>query len=86
MERDYEKLGQHVIFVNAHRKPQDALINIWWIGMQGKDQKPGCNLIVVSDDPKRDDSYGRQSEHFTSVVHKDNQPAGGYYWCWPDEM
>jgi hypothetical protein len=86
MERKYE-VGQHVVFVDPYGKRRDALITIWW-GLdhyKAAGGEPGCNLIVVSDDEKKDDSYGRQTEHFTSVVHKTKQPAHGNYWCWSDE-
>jgi len=81
-----------VKFRNSKGKLQDALVNIWWGAPDApgyyneKGEEPGCNLIIVSDDEKRDDSFGRQSEHETSVVHKSNQPAHGNYWCWPDEV
>jgi len=51
----------------------------------GDGAEPGCNLVFVSGDPKRDDSCGRQTEVSTSVVHKGQQVAHGNYWCWPDE-
>jgi hypothetical protein len=85
MERNYEDVGQHVIYIDANRIPRPALVQTWWPQMGGSGQ-PGCNLIVVSDDEKRRDQYGRQTEHFTSVVHKSAQPAGGWCWCWPDEL
>jgi hypothetical protein len=44
-----------------------------------------CNLVWVSGDEKRKDSYGRQIVRESSVVHKGSQPAHGNYWLWPDE-
>lgn len=86
MERDYETVGQAIIFIDRHRVPRPALVQAWWPQMnQGGTVPAGCNLIIVSDDPKREDRYGRQIEHETSVVHKSAQPAGGNCWCWPDE-
>jgi hypothetical protein len=91
MERTYH-VGQHVKFINPERKEQDALVTIWWVPPEQHPHytsgqgEPGCNLIVVSTDPAKEDSYGRQTDHHTSVVHKSVQPAGGYYWCWPDEL
>lgn len=90
MERKYE-VGQHVIFVDPHGVRRDALITIWWHGSTpipeyvSASGEPGCNLIVVCKDAKKDDTFGRQSEHFTSQVHRSKQPANGSYWCWPDE-
>lgn len=47
--------------------------------------EPGCNLVFVSSDGHRLDDCGRQTEIKTSVVHKGQQVAHGFYWCWPDE-
>lgn len=44
-----------------------------------------CNLVWVSGDAKRTDSYGQQLIRESSVVHKGSQPAHGNYWLWPDE-
>lgn len=41
---------------------------------------PSINLIIVSDDETKKDSYGRQIERHTSVVHEVNQLAHGNYW------
>lgn len=90
MERSYE-VGAHVIYVDPRGVRRPALVNVWWTGNQeiaeyrAASGEPGCNLIFVSADEKRSDSYGRQSEHATSVVHKTKQVAHGNYWCWPDE-
>jgi hypothetical protein len=90
MEREY-KIGQHVVFVDPYGQRRDALVTIWWSGGQlipayvSQSGEPGCNLIVVSADEKKDDNYGRQTEHFSSVVHQSKQVAHGNYWCWPDE-
>lgn len=88
MEREH-KIGQHVIFVDPHGVPRNALVTIWWGDVdhyKSETGELGCNLIVVSSDEKKDDSYGRQTEHHTSIVHKSKQPAHGNYWCWPDEV
>lgn len=90
MDREY-KVGQHVVFVDPNGVRRDALVNVWWMGGRAIQEymseygQPGCNLVVVCKDPRKDDSYGRQTEHFTSVVHKSKQAAHGNYWCWPDE-
>jgi hypothetical protein len=44
-----------------------------------------CNLVWISGDEQRTDSYGRQLIRESSVVHKGSQPAHGNYWVWPDE-
>jgi hypothetical protein len=87
-ERKYE-VGQHVIYVDKFGKPRDALVTIWWLqqtAYQPETPAPGCNLVFVSGDERKDDSCGRQTERETSVVHRSNQPAHGNFWCWPDEL
>ena len=88
MERKYE-VGQHVVYVDQWSIPRDSLITIWWLSQpayQPQNPTPGCNLVFIEGDPKRDDSCGRQMGRETSVVHKSNQVAKGRYWCWPDEL
>ena len=38
------------------------------------------NLVYITKDASKRDSYGAQLERDTSVVHKDNQSALGNYW------
>ena len=91
MERKYE-VGQHVKFIDEYRKPHDALILIWWKGpgwpepYTGENGEPGCNLVLVDPDPQKEDSYGRQIDRKTSLVHLSNNPGKGFCWCWPDEL
>lgn len=47
---------------------------------------PGCNVVFVTSDEMKRDSYGYQIERETSVVHKSNQAAHGRYWCFPEEL
>lgn len=90
MERKYE-IGQHVIFFDAYGKPHKAIVTIWCMAhqvpaYQSETGEPGCNLVYVSDDALKEDSYGRQIERATSVVHTSKQNAHGFKWCWPDEL
>lgn len=41
---------------------------------------PSINVVYVSPDQSREDSYGRQFERATSVVYCTNQPAHGNFW------
>lgn len=50
---------------------------------QTSNQPPSLNLVFVSDDMAKDDSYGRQIERETSVVHQSRQPAHGNFWQEP---
>jgi hypothetical protein len=90
MERKYE-VGAHIKYIDSHRKAHDALVLIWWMPKDvpdyaGPTGEPGCNLVLVDPDPKKDDSYGRQILRETSMVHLSNNPGGGNCWCWPDEV
>lgn len=87
-ERKYEPAGQHVIYVDSHGVPRDALITMWWSASEEQIKLygvPGCNVVYVSGNEAKSDGYGRQTEHSTSVVHRSKQPAPGNYWRWPDE-
>ena len=46
---------------------------------------PCVNLLWVSSDPKRQDSYGRQTERESSVVHATSSGVHGAYWRFDDE-
>ncbi len=95
MERSYE-VGQHVTFIDSKSRRRDALVTAWWQAWIQPDLdkdpildpnagEPSCNLVVVSVDKMKEDTYGRQTEHESSVVHMSNQAAHGNYWVWPDE-
>ena len=92
MTRHYD-IGTHVLYVDEHAKVHDAIITQWWgpapgtliEGYVSPTGEPGCNLVFVSGDAEKKDTYGRQIERETSVIHKTAQPAHGRYWKWPDE-
>lgn len=87
MEREY-KVGQSVVFVDSFGHEHNALVTIWW-GLDcytSSSGELGCNLVIVSKDEQKDDSYGRQIERHTSVVHKSKQSASAFYWRWADEV
>jgi hypothetical protein len=55
--------------------PEDG----WWT--------PCINLLYLTPESEKLDSYGRQSDHATSCNHVAQQrPPVGYYWCWPEEV
>lgn len=94
-DRKFE-VGAHVIYVDPTGKPRNAIVNIWWDNYRGVkivdgvlvqgENIPGCNVVFVTDDVQKTDTYGAQLERATSVIHRKNQPAHGNYWCWPDEL
>lgn len=85
------KIGEAVIYVDPRAEQRLAIVTaVWWRRVYGGDRppqgeidpsfSPGINAVIVSDDPTREDSYGRQIEHVTSIPHQANQPAHGNYW------
>jgi hypothetical protein len=83
MERTL-KIGDHVVYVDPQRVEHAALVTHVWQQIAGG-PLPGCNLTWVSADEARTDTYGRQIERNTSVVHLSMQPAQACCWRWPDE-
>jgi hypothetical protein len=73
------QIGDTVTFVDAVGKEYPALVTQVWGHVVGQGE-PGTNLIVVSDDESRSDTYGRQVIRHTSVVHQASQPAHGMFW------
>lgn len=84
MDLKLEQLDPMVVFVDEKGVEHKALVTAVWPGEYAGNNpptnEPGINLVFVSSDPSKDDSYGRQIERRTSVVHKSGQPAPGNYW------
>ena len=75
------RIGEAIIFVDSVGREYDALVTAVHEGMAGKlADSPGVNVVYVSGDESRTDSYGRQVERATSVVHESAQPASGMFW------
>lgn len=73
-------VGSPVTFTDEHGKSRPALVTAVW-GKEVYDlDPPSINVVFISDDATREDSYGRQIERHTSVVHRQNQGAHGMYW------
>lgn len=72
------EVGKHIIFVDRKGKDCDALITAVW--------GPSCiNVIIVSDDESRQDGYGRQTIHETSVPRMSETTPYGYHFRFTDE-
>ena len=67
------KLGDKVTFIDPLKKEHNALVTC--IHGSALDETPSINIILVSDDAAKEDSYGRQMERQTSCVPIDNQSA-----------
>jgi hypothetical protein len=72
-------LGDHVIFTDPKGNDHHALVQTVWTN-------PTINVLFVSSDENRRDSYGRQVEHATSVPHVSCVTVHGFYWRHPDEQ
>ena len=73
-------IGDNVIYADEFGTTHDALVTHNW---GQSDTKPSINLLWVSTDSEKMDTYGRQIERNTSVVHQDNQSAHGRWWAFP---
>ena len=75
------KVGQSVVFYDSLRIAHEALVTMWF-------SDTCCNVVYVSKDEKKNDSYGYQLERYTSTGHKKFQgdTIFGNCWCWPDEL
>lgn len=90
------KIGDHVIFFDQFGMPHDALLTAVWgdVGVRKytvneqpvvEDFYPSVNVLLISPDERREDSYGRQIERQTSVVHSNDQSAWGNFYCFPEQ-
>jgi len=79
MDQKTVKVGELVHYVNPVGVPSNALVTAVW--------GPTCiNVVIVSDDEKETDCYGRQIKRHTSCSHKAQLPqAHGNYWKFTDE-
>lgn len=72
-------LGQSVVFCDAKGIDHDALVTAVW-------SETCINVLWVSGDESKTDTYGRQIERQTSVTHATCQgQAHGNYWRLKDE-
>ena len=72
-------VGEPVVYVNPVRVACPALVT----SVHGE---KCVNVVFVSLDGDKGDSYGRQIEGSTSVVHASTQEAPGNYWRYPQEQ
>ena len=78
MEKREQKVGDVVVFHDPVGQAHNALVTAWW-------SETCCNIVIVSGDTAKRDDYGRQIDRHTSLNHKSETVAHGYYWRWPDE-
>ena len=76
-------IGDPVVFVDAKFVEHAALVtHVWGAETYPDDggRKPGLNIIYVSNDANREDQYGRQIIHETSVTHITMNEARAMVW------
>lgn len=71
------KIGDAVVFVDPVGVKHSAVVTAVW---PQYGNPPGLNLVYASDDEAKSDTYGRQIERSTSVVHESKQAAHGMFW------
>ena len=77
-------VGEVVIYVDRVGREYKALVTAVW-GEWKADPPPSLNVVFVSNDPEKDDPYGRQIERETSIVHVSQQGAPGFMYRYLDE-
>ena len=91
-ERQY-RLGEHVIYFDEFGRPHDALLTavhgerteVDYEGAIRKIEEPCVNLLFLSPDKARKDTYGRQIERRSSCMHTTYNSAWGNSFCLPKE-
>lgn len=74
-ETKQTKVGDTVTFIDSLRQELPSVVTAVW--------SPTCiNLVVVSKDADKMDTYGRQIERYTSVMHKSCQGDVIYGMVW----
>ncbi len=72
------EVGDLVVYCDPKGNDHKALVTAVWT--------PTCiNLVLVSPDSEKQDSYGRQIERQTSMTHVSESEVHGFYWRRPDE-
>jgi hypothetical protein len=88
MEANQVRVGDAVVYVDPRGIERSALVTaVWglWHNVPEATPEPSLNLVYVSEDESRTDSYGRQTAHATSTPHRGQQAAPGNYWKRPTE-
>lgn len=77
-------VGDVVVFHNSKGKAHNALVNCVF-DRGGRSEPATINIVHVSGDEDRQDSYGRQIERPTSVPHISATGVHGMCWRYQDE-
>lgn len=88
------QVGDHVIYFDPLRRELNAILTAVHGEVSGGPVEgypeqgwhtPCVNLVFVTPETDKTDSWGRQTDHASSCVHASDQRVG-YYWCWPEEV
>lgn len=79
--------GLSIVYGDHTGVEHDALCTAaWGENSWGEgEQAPCINVVYVTSDETKTDSYGRQIERDTSVPHRSSQTAPGNWWKLQDE-
>jgi len=90
------KVGDAVIFFDSLRRELNGILQavhgeVSGGPVEGAPEQswytPCVNLVYVTPDSDKIDSWGRQTDHASSCSYVDQQqPRVGMYWCWPEEV
>jgi hypothetical protein len=98
MEKPREpRVGDAVIFFDSLRNELSAILTavhgevsssqVSYGDPTQKWNTPCVNLVYVTPDEGKTDSWGRQTDHASSCTYVEHQyPKVGMYWCWPEEV
>ena len=80
-------VGDPVIFVDSQKRESNAIVTSEWGGCTYDDDgnltwAPCINLVLVSLDETKMDSWGRQVERHSSVSHSITQGPTELGMCW----
>lgn len=70
--------GESVIYVDSFKREHQALVTANWGSKE--DTTPSINLVLVTADANKTDSYGCQIERQSSCVHVSNNSAQANCW------
>ena len=86
-------VGDTIIYFDEFGRSHHSLVTACWgdrteNGSEAirKFEEPSVNLLFISPDEQRGDTYGRQIERRSSCMHATYQCAWGQAWCLPEQF
>jgi hypothetical protein len=78
MSKTHVEVGDSVIWHDAQGAAYNSVVTAVW-------SEKCINVVFVSKDSSKQDSYGRQIERATSCQHKSLVHVHGFYWRFHEE-